>query len=115
MEIIYRAKDGKEFTNKEDCLTYENGIDGVRMWCRNGRTNETGKAFILYLKDEQANLAFFEMARNQGDDDISGIVEGEDYGLFMWNEWEGTYCYIANDDLITLTAAANNLRMEGLL
>lgn len=118
MEIIYRAKDGKEFTNKEDCLTYENGIDGidgVRMWNRGARTNETAKAFILYLKDVQANLAFFEMARAQGDDDIVGIVEGEDYGLFVWDEWESTYRYIGSDELLALVVTADALRAEGLL
>jgi uncharacterized protein involved in tellurium resistance len=119
MEIIYRAKDGKEFTNEKDCLIYENHLDGVRMWCRNGgccsRTNETSKAFVLYLKDEQANRAFFEMARKQNDGGVMGIVEGEDHGLFMWNEWEGIYCYISNEDLIALAAAADDLRAEGLL
>lgn len=115
MEIIYRAKDGKEFTNENDCLTHENRIDGVKMWRRGARTNETSKAFIVYLRDEEANLAFFEMARAQGDEDIAGIVEGEDHGLFMWDDWESTYRYIAEDELLALAVAADDLRAEGLL
>ena len=93
MQIIYRARDGKDFDNELDCLKHENDISNtVIMLNRNGEVvTETSRAYLVWLKDENANLAFHAMARDEGDDAVKSITEGEDYGLYYWDE--GYECY----------------------
>ena len=93
MQIIYRAIDGKEFDNEADCCYHESEIaDNVIMLNRdNERVYETSRAFLVWLSDENANLAFHAMARAEGDDAVHSITEGEDYGLYYWDE--GYECY----------------------
>ena len=99
MQIIYRAIDGKEFDNEADCCYHESEIaDNVIMLNRNNkRVYETSKAFLVWLRDEDANLAFHAMARGEGDDAVSSIAEGEDYGLFYWDEGYEEYRWIDSD------------------
>ena len=88
MQIIYRAIDGKEFDNELACQHHELHLqDSVIMLNRNNkRVYETSKAFLVWLRDEDANLAFHAMARAEGDDAVKSITEGEDYGLYYWDE-----------------------------
>lgn len=32
MEIIYRSDDGKEFTNKKDCVNYEKNLQKILIY-----------------------------------------------------------------------------------
>ena len=88
MQIIYRAIDGKEFDNELACQHHELHLrDNVIMLNRNNeRVFETSRAFLVWLRDEDANLAFHAMARAEGDDAVKSITEGEDYGLYYWDE-----------------------------
>ena len=99
MQIIYRAIDGKEFDNEPDCCYHESQIvDGIIMLNRdNKRVFETSKAFLVWLKDENSNLAFHAMARAEGDDFVKSITEGEDYGLFYWDEGLEEYRWLDRD------------------
>ena len=99
MQIIYRAIDGKEFDNEADCCYHENTImDNVVMLNRNNEVVEvTSNAFLVWLKDVNANLAFHAMAERQGDLDVSSITKGEDYGLFYWDEGLEEYRWIDTD------------------
>ena len=99
MQIIYRAIDGKEFDNEADCCYHESELrDNVVMLNRNNqRVYETSKAFLVWLRDEDANLAFHAMARAEGDDAVKSITEGEDYGLFYWDEGLDEYRWIDTD------------------
>ena len=99
MQIIYRAIDGKEFNNEADCCYHESEIaDGVIMLNRNNkRVYETSNAFLVWLKDENANLAFHAMARAEGDDAVKSITEGEDWGLYYWDEGLEEYRWIDPD------------------
>lgn len=101
MEIIYRAFDGKEFDNEADCCYHESVLcDSIIMLDRMGQpTQKTDHAYILWLRDEASNLAFHAMAERQGDDQVSSITKGEDYGLFFWDEGLEEYRY-ADDDMI---------------
>ena len=96
MKIVYKAFDGKEFENKADCLKYEsNSMDGVIMLNRNNAVvDRTDHAFLVWLRDEAANLAFHALAKLQGDNDVHSITEGEDYGLYYWDEGYGEYRWL---------------------
>lgn len=99
MKIIYRAFDGKEFDNEADCCYYESqSMNVVIMLNRNNEVvDRTDHAFLVWLKDENANLAFHALARLQGDNDVHSIMEGEDYGLFYWDEGYGEYRWLDTD------------------
>ena len=114
MEIIYRTFDGKEFDNETDARQHESVLhDGIKMWDRTGKLcEETSAAFVLYLADEEANLAFFKMAEEQGDDNITGITEGEDYGLYLWDEYSNVYRWIDDEEVSVLMVAANYLKQR---
>jgi hypothetical protein len=96
MELIYRTIDGKEFDNEADACYHENTImDNVIMLNRNNEVVEaTSNAFLVWLKDVNANLAFHAMAEHQGDLDVYSIMKGEDYGLFYWDEGIEEYRWI---------------------
>ena len=93
MQIIYRAIDGKEFDNELACQHHELHLhqDIIMLNRDNQRVHETSQAFLVWLKDKNANLAFHAMARAEGDGYVESITEGEDYGLFYWDE--GYECY----------------------
>ena len=99
MQIIFRTVDGKEFTSEIEARQHENKVyDGVIMFNRdNKRVYETSRAFLVWLRDEEANLAFHAMARGEGDEAVKSIMEGEDYGLFYWDEGFEEYRWIDTD------------------
>ena len=99
MKIIYRARDGKDFDNELDCLKHENDISNtVIMLNRNNEVvDRTSRAFLVWLKNESANLAFHAMARDEGDDAAKSITEGEDYGLYYWDEGYECYRWVDTD------------------
>ena len=107
MEIIYRAIDGKEFDKEADCCYHESVIrDGIIMLNRMGRpTEKTEEAFVLWLKDADANLAFHAIAEKQGDDQVSSITKGMDYGLFVWDECREEYLWVDDEQLYCLMIA----------
>ena len=115
MEIIFRTIDGKDFTSEMEARKHENTLlDGIVMLGRNGEiVQRTEDAFILWLKNEDANSAFFAMAKQQGDNNIHGLVEGEDYGLFYWDEWEDTYRWIGKETIVALTKAQSIIQAKG--
>ena len=99
MELIYRTIDGKEFYNEADASYHESVLmDSVIMLNRNNEVVEaTSNAFLVWLKDVNANFAFHAMAERQGDPDVSSITKGEDYGLFYWDEGYEQYRWIDTD------------------
>ena len=99
MQIIFRTVDGKDFTSETEARQHEGKLyDGVIMFNRNNeRVYQTSHAFLVWLKDENANLAFHAMARGEGDDAVRSIIEGEDYGLFYWDEGYEEYRWIDAD------------------
>lgn len=115
MEIIYRTFDGKEFDNEEDACYHERVInDNIVMINRDGnRVYRTEGAFVLWLKDEEASNAFFDLAEAQGDDSIQGLVKGEDYGLFYWDELGESYHWVDNEIITALTRAQDIIQEKG--
>lgn len=111
MEIIYRTFDGKEFDNEADAAYHEHITrEAVKMWNREGgEVQDTASGFVVYLPNEEANRAFFAMARAQGDNLVSGIIEGEDFGLFFYDEMNATYRWVDDDERRALTAAFNHI------
>lgn len=99
MQIIYKTIDGRIFENETDARQHEVTIyDGVIMFNRdNKRVYETSKAFLVWLRDEAANLAFHAMARGEGDDAVDSITEGEDWGLYYWDEGLEEYRWLDRD------------------
>lgn len=96
MELIYRTIDGKEFDNEADACFHESVLmDSVIMLNRNNQVvQSTSQAFLVWLKDESANLAFHAMARRECDAGVKSITEGEDYGLYYWDEGFEEYHWI---------------------
>jgi hypothetical protein len=97
MTIIYRAKDGKEFTNEKDCYEYERSmlLEGVLMWDRKGeRTDRTESALWVCFSTSTPNAAenFIEACDREGTGH-EGVSEG-DSGLFYWDDWDNTYRYL---------------------
>ena len=101
MELIYRTIDGKEFDNEADAYYHENTImDNVIMLNRNNEVVEaTSNAFLVWLKDKNANLAFHAMAEMENDDAVKSITKGEDFGLYYWDEGLEEYRWIDPDML----------------
>ena len=99
MQIIFRTVDGKDFTSEIEARQHESKLyDGIIMLNRNNkRVYETSQAFLVWLKDENANLAFHAIARAEGDDAVKSITEGEDYGLYYWDEGYEEYRWIDTD------------------
>lgn len=99
MQIIFRTVDGKDFTSEMEARQHESKLyDGVIMLNRNNeRVYQTSCAFLVWLRDEDANLAFHAMARGEGDDAVKSITEGEDWGLYYWDEGYEEYRWIDPD------------------
>ena len=99
MQIVYRAFDGKEFDNEADCYYHESqSLDGIIMLnVRGDVVQETKSAYLVWLRDEKANLSFHSLARLQGDKEVDSICKGEDYGLFYWDEGYGQYRWLDTD------------------
>ena len=115
MQIIYRAIDGKEFDNELACQHHELHLqqDIIMLNRENKRVNETPQAFLVWLKDENANLAFHAMARAEGDDAVKSITEGEDYGLFYWDEGLEEYRWIDPDMAEGILAIRDLMQEKG--
>lgn len=111
MKIVYRAFDGRDFDNEADCLKHESqSMDGVIMLNKNNEVvDRTDHAFLVWLRDENANLAFHALAKQQGDNDVYSIMEGEDYGLFYWDEGYGEYRWLDTDMIAGL------IKIKGLV
>ena len=115
MQIIYRAIDGKEFDNEADCCYHEHELkDGIIMLDREGNpTTETCKALFVWLRDEDANLAFHAMARAEGDDAVKSITEGEDWGLYYWEEGYDEYRWVDKEILNGLMVMNKLIKEKG--
>lgn len=114
MKIIYRTFDGKEFDNEADACYHESVIrDDIKMWTREGQpATQTIDAFVLYLENEDANKGFFALAREQKDTLIRGLEEGEDYGLFYWDDCIESYHWIDEEELSVLMVAFDFLKKK---
>ena len=101
MEIIFRTVDGKDFTSELEARKHESKLyDGVIMFNRsNERVYKTSEAFLVWLKDKNANLAFHAMAEMEKDELVKSITKGEDYGLYYWDEELDEYRWIDPDML----------------
>ena len=99
MQIIFRTVDGKDFTSEMEARQHESKLyDGIIMLNRNNeRVYETSNAYFVWLKDENANLTFHAIARREGDDTVKSISEGEDYGLYYWDEGYEEFRWIDPD------------------
>ena len=115
MQIIYRAFDGKEFDNKIDCCHHEAQVmDGIVMLNTRGDVvQNTSSAYLVWLRDEKANLAFHSLARLQHDNDVGSISEGEDYGLFYWDECYEQYRWLDTDLINGLLKIKDLVEVKG--
>lgn len=85
MEIIFRAHDGTEFDNAQDCVTYENAHPIYKMWNEHGETEDFDGALLV---DIQGDESFFIVDCHEADVTTEGIC---DKGLYIWSherfEW----------------------------
>lgn len=85
MEIVYRAKDGKEFDSAEKCDAYEKLLEiGIEMYDRAGRrTTDVQRAMVINLKDYDQAEEFIELSRyHRVKSDGITLV---DTGWFYWD------------------------------
>ena len=115
MELIYRAHDGKEFKTAEECIKHEDIIsNGIIMLNRKGEVvHRTEQAIFVWLRDEASNLAFHALAKQQGDNMVSSIAEGDDYGLFYWEEGYDEYRWFDTDMLNNLIKMKQLIEEKG--
>ena len=115
MQIIFRTVDGKDFTSEIEARQHESQLyDGIIMLNRdNKRVYQTSCAFLVWLKDENANLAFHAMARAEGDDAVKSITEGEDWGLYYWDEGLEEYRWIDPDMAEGILAIRDLMQEKG--
>lgn len=85
MEIIFRAHDGREFDNAQDCVTYENAHPIYRMWGIYGETEDIGNALLVDIQGDEES---FINDCHEADVTAEGIC-GK--GLYIWSaeffEW----------------------------
>jgi hypothetical protein len=85
MKIIFRAHDGKEFDNAQDCVTYEKAHPIYRMWDECGETKDLDAALLV---DTQGNVDLFIKDCLEADVLVDGICGN---GLYIWSrdhyEW----------------------------
>lgn len=85
MEIIFRAHDGKEFDNAQDCVTYENTHPIYRMWNDLGETKDFNTAMVVDIQGDEDS---FIKDCHEADITTEGIC-GK--GLYIWShehfEW----------------------------
>lgn len=114
MQIIYRAFDGKEFDNEADCVYHESCLS-YHMWDRNGKgvtdRTETEKAFVVYFPTGASALGFMTTAKEMGDTNIAGI-DDDCVGLYVWDEWNEKYRYVAPDERRGIAAAHNFIESQ---
>lgn len=79
MEIIFRAHDGREFNNAQECVTYENAHPVYRMWNDLGETKDFDTALLI---DIQGNEDLFLKDCREADITTDGIG-GK--GLYIWS------------------------------
>ena len=82
MEIIFRAFDGKEYHNQEECEAHEKNLMQYKMWDECGPIHEINLARVVYLPTPYAVSRFIK------DCCLSGIVdEGiEEKGVYIWDK-----------------------------
>jgi hypothetical protein len=80
MEIIFRAHDGREFDNAQDCVTYENAHPVYRMWSDYGETEDFSTALVV---DIQGDEDFFIKGCHEANVTAGGIC-GK--GLYVWSQ-----------------------------
>ena len=118
MKIVFQTNDGMNFDNEQDARVHEAEIgnsDSLIMLNRHGEVvNKTKDAWLIYLKNEAANLAFFALAESQGDYGIEGLEKGEDHGLFYWSEWDGGYKWVPNTFFATISAFTREADKRGI-
>lgn len=97
MDIIYRALDGKEFTDEKECLEYEqNALLSYTLFERNGyETDDPAQAIVVYLPTMHAATRFlFECDRLSIS---SNGISPTTTGLFVWDQFSHHYCPISHD------------------
>lgn len=64
MKIIYRAYDGKEFQNKEECINYERIVlsDDFVMYGTDGKTEDFDECWVIDIKKD--NQTIFDHLEN---------------------------------------------------
>lgn len=97
MDIIYRALDGKEFTDEKECLRYEqNAFLSYAMFDRDGdETDDPAIAIVVYLPTMQAATRFLFVC-DRASISAKGISPSTT-GLFVWDPFSHHYCPISPD------------------
>ena len=87
MEVIFRAIDGKEYRNQEECVRHEQAIMNYRMWDEFGRTDDFDGAKVVHIPTDYAAERFVADCKDCGI--VEDGIEGE--GVYMWDrkacEW----------------------------
>ena len=79
MEIIFRAHDGREFDNAQDCVTYEKAHPVYKMWSAYGETEDFNTALLV---DIQGDDEVFIKDCHEADVTSEGICGN---GVYIWS------------------------------
>ena len=93
MEVIFRAIDGKEYRNQEECVRHEQAIMNYRMWDEFGRTDDFDGAKVIHIPTDYAAERFVADCKDCGI--VEDGIEGE--GVYMWDRKACEWSALDND------------------
>lgn len=82
MKIIFRAFDGEEFCNQEECEKHEELLTRYKMWDQFGRTDVFDLAKLVHIPSDYAVERFRADCRECGI--IEDGIEGSD--VYIWDK-----------------------------
>lgn len=93
MEILYKAKDGKLFENKYECINYENNLECEKLkdslfWWNSKRepipvSINADELYYFYIKSEEALEYMEKVFCDYGWSAYDDLTIG---GMYYWNE-----------------------------
>lgn len=111
MKIIYRANDGKEFQNKEECVNYERTMlsDGFVMYGTDGKTEDFEKCWVINIKKDNQNIfkCLENLCRLEG-----CSSEGFAIGLNIYDIITEQWINLDDDILLALEQYFKNRELE---
>lgn len=95
MEVIFRAIDGKEYRNQDECVKHEQAIMRYKMWDEFGRTDDLDCAKVVHIPTAYAAERFVAECGDCGiaKDGIEGA------GVYMW-DWKACKWSILDNNII---------------
>lgn len=109
-KIVYLSADGIEFATEEECREHEALITDYQAFELNGTpTKSTVSAHTVYIPKSNYNDGDSSAAKFIADCKAEKIsydgIGYDDWGWYVWDEWNETYHYMSEEKLEGLVKA----------